>query len=266
MSEYNLVATAQKIERSLGSSESFAQELKREYEKAVAVMNDFPIAKAANPEQAFDQGFELLLSIHKRPLEVLGGNPASFKTFTQDFREAWLEGSGINMPEIKQPIFEIMRGLNMWHEPHFKALLSLSILRSGASTELIEYSGGYFMRQMPEKDRPVLIYLADNAGEMEGKRTVDEFRERAMYGLQGIKKAEPKSLESFLNSSTGMLMKRFGVIEWFCEQKKNKPGKYADLFRPIFKKDLASEAYQQYLGGRIDYISRQLETFVRTDS
>ena len=150
----------------------------------------------------------------------------------------------------------------MWSEAHVKSLLILSVLRSGSESDVIDYTGAGFMKQVPEKHRELLTYLADISGEMSVKRPINNFKERAEVGLDGIH-TNKQQIGGFLDSPVGIQLKQFGAIEWFCEPAFRRGARFVNELRPIFKQERESQVYQDYLHRGNDFIRDKFEEFLK---
>ena len=96
---YNVIEKAQRLEKPIAENSW----LKTGFNQAFQLIDEFPIANAADSSKAFNKGFDLLLEGHR----FLYGNQQGYEREMQYLREGYKE-TGINEPEIRLTVFKIM--------------------------------------------------------------------------------------------------------------------------------------------------------------
>ena len=203
------------------------------------------IAKTSDPSSAFDLGFGFLLD----RVEF------DWPEYKEEVRQDW-GNSGISQPEIREVIFTIMRGLNLFSDTHLKYLLCTAIKRLGHELPEVMIAGAEIEPDLREKDRGIIWFLGDTSDELKGKRPIDNFLERLELG-----NVSTETREAFYNSSDGLKLRTLGTIEWYCEPAANRSADYVGKIRPLFKQILSGQDYREYRQNQIIFMDNKFKEF-----
>jgi hypothetical protein len=183
-------------------------------------------------------------------------------TVGEKHRQEWLT-TGFHEPAVRSVVLNIMENTGLLTDINLKYFVTKVFKRHDlicseyeAVSKMLAEETSPGILQTKENAVKFLDYLADNSGEMKGKRPIS-------FMVNFNEFPSEMDVSSFLASDDYHELCLFGTIDWFCNSRKERPFRYEGLCREALIVQRQSEAYQQYDSDPYKFIERKTAKYLR---
>ncbi len=252
------------VKRIWGSMEFASDPVRKAlFDELFPEIEDFRILGAVDLSARIEDYFETLFRYARRMVDAKIIDPGHL-----DYsREEWMS-SGFHEDEIREVVLKILGYVGLLQKYALKFFI-FGVLRRD---EILNYNeneeiGFRFRKRIPRgsfRDRQeaasFLEYVADNSGELHGKRAIDYSLECVEYGLKGYPKID---ISAFNSSETARRLRRWGTVGWYCNDTEDSHlgNKYRQICIPALQRFREEPGYTDYIKNPMGYVRAEIEKF-----